>query len=125
MFSEVGILIKGRMQAMLPLPFSQCQTLSFIADKEKPSMQDVARHFKITAPSATFLVEELARSGLITRHANSKDRRKVEVMLTQKGKTVFKKIIKVREKVLHRMFQTLTESDRADLNRILKKITAT
>jgi DNA-binding MarR family transcriptional regulator len=122
LFTEAGILIKSRMQKALPLPFSQCQTLWFVAGKERVSMQEVAQHFKIQAPSATFLVEELVRGDLLSRHTNPKDRRKVEVTLTLKGKKTHKAMEEKRNEILGRIFGSLEGRDRAELNRILEKI---
>ncbi|MDE1924753.1 MAG: MarR family transcriptional regulator [Patescibacteria group bacterium] len=122
LFTDVGALIKGRLQQALPLPFSQCQTLWFIARQGRPNMQDVAKHFKITAPSATFLADELVRSGLVVREASTKDRRKVEVALTPKGKRECKVLMRKRTQVLSSIFDSLNNADRAELNRILKKI---
>ena len=122
LFTEVGILIKSRLQAAITLPFSQCQTLWFIATQKSPNMQDVARHFKIRAPSATFLVEELVRGGYVARTTNDKDRRKVELALTQKGKRAFKTYEVKRSTVLRKLFGILEEKDRKELNRILSKM---
>ena len=126
LFTEVGILIKSRMQQAVAMPFSQCQTLWFVATHAGPgspaSMQDIARHFKIRAPSATFLVEELVRGGYLARHANAQDRRKVELTLTTKGKRSFKTFEAKRAVVLSKLFGSLDEKDRKELNRILRKM---
>jgi DNA-binding MarR family transcriptional regulator len=122
LFMEIGLLIKSRVQKAVPLPFSQYQALSFVAERSRVSMQEVARHFKIRAPSATFLVEELARGGLVARHANKDDRRRVEVTLTAKGKKIFKSVQKKRDNILRELFSSLQRSDRQELNRILVKI---
>lgn len=122
LFTEVGIIIKSRMQQAVALPFSQCQTLWFIANQKSPNMQDVARHFKIRAPSATFLVEELVRGGYVARSANAKDRRIVELALTAKGKRTFKTFEAKRSTILRKLFGTLEEKDRKELNRILSKM---
>jgi DNA-binding MarR family transcriptional regulator len=124
LFTDVGLLIKSRLQRVLPRPFSQCQTLWFIAEEGRPNMQDVAKHFKITAPSATFLVEELARAGLVARKAAHTDRRKVELVLTPKGKRECKVLEQKRAKVLSGIFAHLSDADRTELNRLLKKILA-
>jgi DNA-binding MarR family transcriptional regulator len=122
LFTEVGLLIKSRLQKAIALPFSQCQTLWYVADHSRVSMQEVAQHFKIRAPSATFLVEELVRGGLLARHANPKDRRKVEVTLTPQGKKIVKTIETKRDKILGTLFNSLKETDRKELNRILENI---
>jgi DNA-binding MarR family transcriptional regulator len=122
LFTEVGLLIKSRMQRAIAMPFSQCQTLWFVAGHQSPSMQDVAKHFKIRAPSATFLAEELVRGGYLKRSANAKDRRRVELTLTPKGKRMFKTLEEKRNKILTKLFGSLEEKDRDELNRILGEI---
>ena len=122
LFTEVGLILKTRLQKAIPMPFSQYQTLQFVAERTRVNMQEVAQHFKIRAPSATFLVEELVRSGLVARHANTKDRRKVEIELTAKGKRTFKVIHEKRDTILAKLFGSLEEKDRQELNRILESI---
>ena len=122
LFTEVGLLIKSRMQQAVAMPFSQCQTLWFVAEHKNPSMQDVAKFFKIRAPSATFLAEELVRGGFLARKANAKDRRKVELTLTAKGKRAFKTFETKRNAILGKLFGRLEDKDRKELNRILRKM---
>lgn len=122
LFTELGLILKSRLQKAIPMPFSQYQTLQFVAQRARVNMQEVAHHFKIRAPSATFLVEELVRGGLVERHANAKDRRKVEITLTPKGKREFKTTDGKRSAILAKLFGTLEEGDRQELNRILEKI---
>ncbi|MGC9602688.1 MAG: MarR family transcriptional regulator [Minisyncoccia bacterium] len=127
LFTEVGLLIKSRLQHAIGMPFSQCQTLWFVAQQQKlgighVSMQDVARHFNIKAPSATFLVEELVQAGLLERRTGTKDRRRVELIVTRKGKRTFKAFGVKRHAVLIKIFLPLEERDRKELNRILQKM---
>jgi DNA-binding MarR family transcriptional regulator len=127
LFTEIGLALKSRMQHAIGMPFSQCQTLWFVAGhKSSPlshiSMQDVARHFNIRAPSATFLVEELVQNGLLERHANVGDRRKVELVVTPKGKRTLKTFETKRNAVLSTLFGPLGAQDRKELNRILRKL---
>jgi len=110
------------MQKVMPMPLSQCQTLGFVAEHVNPSMQDVARHFNIRAPSATFLVDELVRGNYLERRSSTKDRRRVELTLTDKGKKCFKAIQKKREMVLGSLFESLPPKDRKEMDRILEKI---
>ena len=126
LFTEVGLCIKSRLLKAIGMPSSQCQTLMFIAKQKTPgaytSMQDVARHFNIRASSATFLVEELVQAGLLERHANTKDRRRVELVVTLKGKRMFKVFEIKRHAVLSKLFSPLEARDRKELNRILQKV---
>ena len=126
LFTEVGLVLKSRLQQAVSMPLSQCQTLWFVAKQQTPgshtSMQDIARHFNIKAPSATFLVEELVQAGLLERHANEADRRRVELIVTPKGNRAFKAFEAKRHAILSKIFLPLEEHDREELNRILQKM---
>ena len=119
---QTGRLIRGKMEHALPLPFSQCEVLRLIAEQERPRMRDIAKHFKITAPSATSLVNELVRGGYIKRVSNHNDRRQVRLSLTHRGKKTLQGIVEKRLEVLQSVFLPLTKRDRNDLNTILEKI---
>ena len=126
LFTEMGLALKSRLQKAVGMPLSQCQTLWFVAQQKTPgvytSMQDVARHFNIKAPSATFVVEELVQAGLLERHASAADRRRVELIVTPKGRRTFKAFEVKRHAVLSKIFSPLDERDRKELNRILQKM---
>ena len=104
------------------MPFSQCEMLAFISEERSPTMRDIATHFKITAPSATSLVEELERGGYITRIRDKSDRRAVRVAITLAGKRTASLIAKKRKEVLGGVISGLSENDKKDLNRILSHI---
>ena len=122
LFLDTGRMIRARMERALPLSFGQCETLRFISESGSPTMREIAAHFKITAPSATAIVEELARSGHVSRSAGLRDRREVRVTLTVKGGRVLKNVTERRARVLSEVLSPLSASDRHDLNRILIKI---
>ena len=119
---HVGRIIRGRMDTSLPLPYGQCEVLRFAAEADEPSMRDVATHFNIAAPSATAVVEHLVREGYVTRTGNKKDRRVVRLMLTTRGVTLSRRILKTRERVLKDVLSVLNKEDVSDLQRVLGKI---
>ena len=122
--STLGKLIKNRMERVAALPMAQLEVLRFVAEAEHPTMRDVAIHHHIAAPSATALVQELARLGYLTRVADRKDRRQVRLEMTQKGKKALKLTMEKRKQVLTELFSTLTQQDKDTFNRILGNILA-
>jgi DNA-binding MarR family transcriptional regulator len=86
-------------------------------------MRDVARHFRITPPAATLLIDGLVKEKFIARIVDAKDRRAVRVMLTPRGKAVIARGIMNRIKELKKIFAGLTAGERAQLIAILRKIT--
>lgn len=124
LFLEAGRLIRSRMDRSMPLPFAQCELLRLVSEKDSPTMRDIARYFKIAAPSATSLVDELVRAGQLQRVRDAHDRRQVRVALTRKGREALKEVTARRKKVLAGIIAPLSIKDRGDFDRILSKILA-
>ncbi len=124
LFLQMGRALRARMELTMPLPFAQCEILAFVSSERSPTMHDIARHFNITAPSATSLVEGLVRSSYLKRVRDARDRRAVRVILTAVGKRAATAVAKSRKAVLQSVISGLSQSDRRDLERILNNIVA-
>ena len=102
------------------LTFSQVEVLHLIGPSGKHTMKSIAEHLKITPPSATVLVSEMERKGIVSRVNDPKDRRVVYIALTEKTKKTYLSICKRKEVILERMVSKLTPADRKTLERIIK-----
>ena len=122
LFLQMGRGFKARMERAMPLPFAQCEMLAFIAEHPSPTMRDLSQHFKITAPSATSMVEGLVRGKCVRRVRDAHDRRSVRLSLTPAGARAASAIGKSRKKVLGGIIRGLAPGDRRDLHRILERI---
>src|SRR3989338_4657064 len=105
-----------------PFSFLQLETLRYVAEKDNPSMKDIADYLCVTPPSATSLINGLAEAGQLERIHDKNDRRFVRLIVTPKGKTVlasgFKKITTRMQKIL----SNLNARERSDLFKILEKL---
>lgn len=105
-----------------PFSFFQLETLRYVAEKNNPSMKNIADYLCITPPSATSLINRLVKAKQIERTKDKCDRRLVRLVITPKGeKTLesgFKKIVKQMRKVL----SCLSKKERVDLIAILQKL---
>jgi DNA-binding MarR family transcriptional regulator len=63
----------------------------------------LAQHLLIKHNSAVGLVDRLVSEGLATRHASSTDRRKVELRLSARGRTVLARLASVHRAELQRI----------------------
>src|SRR6185295_14715665 len=106
------------------LPLSHMETLRFIAEKKTPTMRDVAAYLRITAPSATAIIEELSRASLILREEDARDRRLVRLSISRKGKKILLSTMKSRSNALRAILAGLSSSDRQELIRIFSKLTS-
>ena len=105
-----------------PFSFLQLETLRYAAEKDNPSMKDIADYLCITPPSATSLINSLVKTKQLERIHDKDDRRFVRLVVTPKGKMAlasgFKKItIRMR-----RVLSNLNAKERSDLFKILEKI---
>lgn len=110
-------LVRGR------LSFPQFLLLSFLAqESEALTMTEVARRMKHTTAAATGLVDRLEKLSLITRKQGPKDRRKVMVVITEKGHAMVQEIRLDMVQNLLRLMEHLDENERATWLRIYEKI---
>lgn len=72
---------------------SEFITLISISGNEKKSMSDLCRDVDLKSGSLTTLIDNLIEKGYVKREFDKRDRRKILVQLTTKGKD-FAKIIK-------------------------------
>jgi DNA-binding MarR family transcriptional regulator len=85
-------------------------------------MNQIAETFKITMPTATSMIEKLARSKLIKRLSDDKDRRKTLIVLTNKGNDIFTKIKNNKCSNLDKIMSKLTTEEKNQLVKITNKL---
>ena len=72
-------------------------------DDRRVTINDLAQQLLIKHNSAVELVDRLVEEGLIVREASSTDRRKVELVLTTRGREVLAKLASVHRVELQRV----------------------
>jgi len=102
--------------------YIQLQALSFILHQKNPIMKDVAEYLNITPPSATFLVNNLIKLGLVKRVYDADDKRIVRLGISNKGKKELQAGFAKSKKHLHKRLSLLSAKERQDFILILKKL---
>ncbi len=74
------------------------------------------------APTITRIIELLVRKELITRESCKEDRRKFNISLSKKGKTLIQKLLPIVIEFRKQGWNNLTEKDILHIERITKKI---
>ena len=72
-------------------------------DDKRVTINDLAQQLLIKHNSAVELVDRLVREGLVVREPSSADRRKVELRLTSRGRTVLAKLARMHRAELQRI----------------------
>jgi len=96
----------------------QRETLRFINENEGVVMKDIAKYLQIKPPSATSIINNLVKVGLIRRQLDCHDRRIVRLFITKKGDNFFHQGIAHMNKRLSK----LSMSEKKNLIKILRKI---
>lgn len=103
----------------LKCPISHIDVLTYIAEKENPSMKEIANHLKITPPSATAIIEIMQKKKLLTRVSSDKDRRTIRVALTPKAWKFFKSLHERKSIVFTKMLSKLNDTEQKQFIKIL------
>jgi DNA-binding MarR family transcriptional regulator len=76
----------------------------------------------VTSGTMTNRLDRLAQRGMITRRPNPNDRRSLEVELTNKGRRLVDEAVTRHVANEREMLSVLTKADRAELDRITRKL---
>jgi DNA-binding MarR family transcriptional regulator len=85
-------------------------------------LSDLSEHLHIAARSTTEVVDALESRGLVERRTDPADRRATLVELTEHGTSILDAIRAARGTEAERVFGRLSQTDRAHLARILRKL---
>jgi len=84
-------------------------------------LADITSRMIDKSSNATRLVEKLRQKGLLKREICENNRRQVDILITDKGLSVLKKIDAESEEWLSAL-KTISKSEASELNRILDKL---
>jgi DNA-binding MarR family transcriptional regulator len=85
---------------------------------------DLAEMLGVDTPTVTRKIQQLEREKLVTRQADSYDRRATRISLTAAGRNTLEKILKARLEWLDGLVADWDQADRTDFARLLAKFAA-
>jgi DNA-binding MarR family transcriptional regulator len=104
------------------LSLSQVQLLEALADHGAFGVSEMAEHAGVTTPTATRMLKQLERDGIVTRTRTPGDERRVQVALTDTGTTLLADHrTRLRERQL-RAFRELTPDQRAVVTELTRRL---
>lgn len=113
---------KGSLMLNEDVTPQQMITILTINEIGKGKVSLVSKRMGISAPTITGLVDRLLRNGYVERVRDTEDRRIVFVKVTKKGKVFIGKFKKIIQKRWRQILVHLSESERKEYIRILKKL---
>jgi len=117
---------RSRLQAacaMTGVPPGVLKTLIHLSPDAAIPMREIAQHFGVDSSYVTTLIDDLEANGLAERRPHPTDRRIKTIALTSKGIAARQRI----EELMYdppKCFAALSETEQAQLQRLLRKLAA-
>ncbi len=101
---------------------AQVRILYFVKHRGSVTVKDIADVMGATSSAATQLVESMVKVGFLERKHDARDRRKVHVGLSDKGKAKFQKFRKDHLAWVRKLLSPLSDRELEQLIAIQKKV---
>ncbi|WP_158423451.1 MarR family winged helix-turn-helix transcriptional regulator [Leptolinea tardivitalis] len=111
-FTRTSGLSFGQMNLMLHIHYRGACEVSGVSDL-----------MQMTPAGASQMVERMVQQGLVTRNEVPGDRRIRLVHLTRQGEEMVQGCIRLHEKWVHELAETLSSDEQAEAERILMRLT--
>lgn len=104
-------IIRFDMNTNEAIPINQLMVLGTLHELGSLSISEICRKLFISKPQMTIIVDKLVKSGFVHRIYNNKDRRTINIDITEKGNEYCKSLLKTLKKNLRGKLMTLSEED--------------
>lgn len=91
--------------------------MKMLLNEDKLFVTEIVKNLGITKSQMTASVDKLLKLDYVERWADTKDRRKIFISLTNKGKDIAEQIVVKLKKCFHHDMQVLTENELNELER--------
>lgn len=110
------LFLKGK------LSLSHIITMELLHDRVSCNMSELSKALNLTMGASTAVIDKLTGLGLVSRRHLKKDRRIVEVFLSEKGEHLVNRVIGHRLEMVKKVLSVLTDKDKKAYLDLLKKI---
>jgi len=129
--SSIGYLVKRAssmcLNALEPVfeehgfSFLQYQILAWLRDGIALNPRDICMQYRHNSGALTRVIDQLEEKGFIERLRRDRDRRKVELQLTDAGRKVIERLIPLVVDQLNQVLQDFSSDELQQLTRLLIK----
>lgn len=104
------------------LSFTEFGVLEVLLHKGTLPIGEIGSRILLTSGSMTYVVDKLARRGLLQRRVCDSDRRVVYAELTQQGRGLIETVFREHEVLLHDLMQGLQPEEQEAASDLLKRL---
>ena len=99
--------------------FNDIRVVNAIGDEAEKSSSEVAKALRVTMGTLTKAIDGLASKGYVLRERSEKDKRKVLLSLSDKGKALYGRHKSFHSDLINAIMGDIDEQDQVALHRIL------
>lgn len=100
----------------------QGKILSILRRENGIGQKELAERLQIRPASLSELLDKMQKSGWIQRQVNERDRRKINVFLTDSGQIVSEQMMEARRDMANGVFGVLNQEEQTQLETLLSKL---
>jgi DNA-binding MarR family transcriptional regulator/GNAT superfamily N-acetyltransferase len=116
----IGTLNEGLLNSDYSL--AEARVLYELANRTAPKASEIAEALGVDAGYLSRLLGKFERDGLLTRKTSEQDGRYAELMLSMRGKSVFKKLNALSDEQAHEVLDELAPTARTELIHCMRSI---
>ena len=120
-----GALLRARSRASqqgAPLSHAQYHLLLALSHEPGMGVGEMAAAAGCASPTATRILDGLARDGVVVRESSTEDRRRTIVSLTAKGKRLLSQQARKHQLKKQRLYEQLSASERRQTEVLLRRL---
>ncbi|MED4346326.1 MarR family transcriptional regulator [Heyndrickxia coagulans] len=121
-FRRVYRKIKEELHSLLKehVTLNEFMVLKLLSESPMRS-SDLSKMLQVSASHITSVTDSLVEKGLIERRRSNKDRRVVDLILTEKGKSLIGRLKEIKSRFLKDQLDVFTEEERETLYKLFRK----
>ena len=121
-FRRIYRKIKEELHSLLKehVTLNEFMVLKLLSESSMRS-SDLSKILQVSASHITSVTDSLVEKGLIERRRSNKDRRVVDLILTEKGKSLISQLKETKSRFLKDQLDVFTEEERETLYRLFRK----
>jgi len=122
--NQIGSRFLGQKVAELNITPVQALVLGFLRDEDRITSSELGKRTELDSATLTGIIDRLEAAELIERRGNPADRRSIQVHLTERGRLLGAKAVRLITEANVKFLEMLTEKESGELRRIIKKLRA-
>jgi MarR family transcriptional regulator, organic hydroperoxide resistance regulator len=122
--NQIGSRFLGQKVAKLNITPVQALVLGFLRDEDRITSSELGKRTELDSATLTGIIDRLEAAELIERRGNPADRRSIHVHLTEQGRFLGTEAVRLIAEANVEFLEMLTEKERGELRRIIKKLRA-